>query len=88
MSVDELHGIYILENGKSLCTQCSVAFSNIGNGKRHFNQVHLGVKGSTGPKPGPDGTGAIPGPPPPQPSDWLAQQQPVKTGMATNSFFF
>ena len=63
MSPDGQMGLYILENGKSLCTSCSVAFSNIGNGKRHFNQVHLGLKGD-GPKAGSLEGGQPPKPPP------------------------
>jgi len=62
MSADDQMGLYILENGKSLCTSCSVAFSNIGNGKRHFNQVHLGLKGDTPAKPPSGSPGQLPPP--------------------------
>merc|ERR1719193_189109 len=44
MSEDGQHGLYALENGKSLCTVCSTALSTVGSGKRHYKNVHLGIK--------------------------------------------
>ena len=44
MSEDGLHGLYALENGKSLCSVCSTALSTVGSGKRHYKNVHMGIK--------------------------------------------
>ena len=41
LSEDGLNGITILENGKAICTVCSVAQSNKGNGKAHFIKKHV-----------------------------------------------
>lgn len=44
LSEDGKHGLYALENGKSLCSMCSTALSTVGSGKRHYKNVHLGEK--------------------------------------------
>ena len=37
---DGLYGLIVLQNGKVICSACSIAFSNAGNGKRHFMSKH------------------------------------------------
>ena len=39
---DGLYGLIVLQNGKVICSACSIAFSNAGNGKRHFMSKHSG----------------------------------------------
>lgn len=59
MSEDGKHGLYALENGKSLCSMCSTALSTVGSGKRHYKNVHLGEKlpSQMGGSGGPDDSG-------------------------------
>ena len=40
LTEDGLSGLTLLENGKVICTVCSVAFSKKGNGKSHFLKKH------------------------------------------------